>query len=340
MSQIATTTNQPTKQLVNQRIANQKLVNQRVAKTKPMIVWQDLRHLSRCQVTKNILFPLPFLGLFWFCVAQDWWLGAFAMAFFSFSACLRLAHDGYHRSLGLPKVVTEGLLFVLSGVLFCSTHAIRHTHLQHHREALSDSDIEGVWARLPWYVALFAGIVFTLKIQWAGLIYSRPAHQKLVIIDLLIIAILLSVAMITMHPILLAHIALMTLGNMLVGFFGVWLLHHDLDEGLDGGFDENVKKEMPARSERNWLVNALTFGQFYHREHHLYPAVPTDNLYKLAQRLDGLDSLSSGDSEDSRQFAKPIPVVPFLAQTGLSMPCLSKTEVQQQLELSIIKVKI
>ncbi|WP_227428839.1 fatty acid desaturase family protein [Psychrobacter sp. I-STPA6b] len=300
------------------------------AKTKPIIEWQDLRQLSRMQVLKNILFPIPFLMLFWFCLAQNWWLMAFVLAFFSFSACFRLTHDCYHRSLGLSKTVTHTLLFILSGMMFCSTHAIHHTHLQHHRETLSDDDIEGTWARLPWYIALFAGVVFTIKVQWAGFAQSRPSQQRLVIIDLLILISLLVVAVITMHPILLAHIAIMLLGNTLVGFFGVWLLHHDLDEG----FAENAKKDMPARSERNWLINLLTFGQFYHNEHHLYPAVPTDNLHKLAQRLDSLSLI------------KPIPVIPFLpqsclTQTCLSKPCLSSLEKIKQLKLpqQVLKVR-
>ncbi|WP_230657080.1 fatty acid desaturase family protein [Psychrobacter sp. I-STPA10] len=320
MSQNDTRINPPTNHVYNQRL-NPK---------KSLIVWQDLRQLSRVQVLKNILFPTPFLVLFWLCLAQNWWFAAFAMAFFSFSACLRLAHDCYHRSLGVSKIVSESLLFILSGVLFCSTHAIRHTHLRHHREALSDSDIEGAWARLPWYVALFAGIVFTIKIQWAGLTQSHPAQQRLVIIDLLIITTLLSVAMITMHPILLAHIAIMSLGNMLVGFFGVWLLHHDIEP--------DIEAEVPARSERNWFINLLTFGQFYHREHHLYPAVPTDNLHKLAQRLDSLS------------LVKPIAVVPFLPQAdlskhSLSKPCLSSSKIQRiqkvqpPFKLSMIKVR-
>ena len=318
MSQLAIKTNQPTNQLLNQQ-----LLNQRLAKANSMIEWQDLRRLSRMQVLKNILFPIPLLALFWFCVAQGWWLVAFVVAFFSFSACFRLTHDCYHRSLGLPKVVTDMLLFILSGVLFCSTHAIRHTHLQHHRETLSDNDIEGTWARLPWYIALFAGIVFTLKIQWAGFTQSRPAQQKLVIIDLLIISSLLAITIITMHPILLAHIAIMLLGDMLVGFVGVWLLHHDLE-----AYD---KEDMPARSERNWLTNLLTFGQFYHREHHLYPAVPTDNLYKLAQRLDSLS------------LVKPVAVVPFLPQSlhrqhsvETSSSTLSKSKLPKQLTIKTV----
>jgi fatty acid desaturase len=66
----------------------------------------------------------------------------------------------------------------------------------------------------------------------------------------------------------------MLLANMLVGFFAVWSVHH--------GCDETVY----ARSERQPLVNLLTFNLLYHIEHHLFPAVPTYHLPQLAERLD------------------------------------------------------
>jgi len=66
----------------------------------------------------------------------------------------------------------------------------------------------------------------------------------------------------------------MLLANMLVGFFAVWSVHH--------GCDETVY----ARSERQPLVNLLTFNLLYHIEHHLFPAVPTNHLPELAERLD------------------------------------------------------
>jgi fatty acid desaturase len=33
-------------------------------------------------------------------------------------------------------------------------------------------------------------------------------------------------------------------------------------------------------------LNFLTFGMFYHAEHHLFPAVPTRHLGELAARID------------------------------------------------------
>ena len=35
-----------------------------------------------------------------------------------------------------------------------------------------------------------------------------------------------------------------------------------------------------------WLKSAVSFGMFYHLEHHLFPRVPTCHLPALAERLD------------------------------------------------------
>jgi Fatty acid desaturase len=37
---------------------------------------------------------------------------------------------------------------------------------------------------------------------------------------------------------------------------------------------------------RHWLKSAVTFGMFYHLEHHLFPRVPLRQLPALAARLD------------------------------------------------------
>ena len=50
-------------------------------------------------------------------------------------------------------------------------------------------------------------------------------------------------------------------------------MHHDCDETI-------------ARTERNPLVNLLTFNLLYHVEHHLFPAIPSNHLPALAKRLD------------------------------------------------------
>ena len=238
------------------------------------IEWQDLRQLKPTETVYNIFLSLPFLLLSWWSVWQGFWLLALVATFFFFTAALRQAHDCYHRTLGVNKSATELMLFMLSITMLCSTHAIRHTHLNHHRDPLGDSDVEGNWARLPWYQAILGGGIFSIMIQWFGLTNGSRRNRMLVAFDMLLIFAVIATAFITMHPVLMYHVLVMILANTMVGFFAVWSVHHGCDDVVY------------ARSERHPLINLLTFNLLYHIEHHLFPAVPTNHLPILAKRLD------------------------------------------------------
>ena len=238
------------------------------------VEWQDLRQLSLGETVYNIFLSLPFLLLSWWSAWQGWWLLALVATFFFFTAALRQAHDCYHRTLGVGKLATELMLFFLSITMLCSTHAIRHTHLNHHRDPLGDSDVEGNWARLPWYQAILGGGLFSIMIQWFGLTHGSRRNRILVAFDMLLIFAVIAAAFITTHPVLIYHVLVMILANTMVGFFAVWSVHHGCDDVVY------------ARSERHPLINLLTFNLLYHIEHHLFPAVPTNHLPVLAKRLD------------------------------------------------------
>lgn len=254
------------------------------------IEWQDLRQLSLGETIYNILLSLPFLLLSWWCAWQGWWLIALVATFFFFTAALRQAHDCYHRTLGVGRLATELMLFFLSITMLCSTHAIRHTHLNHHRDPLGDSDVEGNWSRLPWYQAISGGGVFSMTIQWFGLTHGSRRNRILVAFDMLLIFAMIALAFITMHPILMYHVLVMIVANTMVGFFAVWSVHHGCNDVVY------------SRSERHPLINLLTFNLLYHIEHHLFPAVPTNHLPILAKRLDAV----------APQWTQQ-PVIPFLS---------------------------
>jgi fatty acid desaturase len=74
---------------------------------------------------------------------------------------------------------------------------------------------------------------------------------------------------------LIYHIMVMITGEFLMAFFAVWTVHHDTEENPS-----------LARTQRDQWKNKLTFGMFYHLEHHLFPAVPTIKLPELAKRID------------------------------------------------------
>ncbi len=61
----------------------------------------------------------------------------------------------------------------------------------------------------------------------------------------------------------------------MTGFFAVWIVHRGCDP-----------YHQIARTQRGWLKNVVSYSMFYHLEHHLFPAVPTCHLPRLAERLD------------------------------------------------------
>ena len=238
------------------------------------VEWQDLRQLSLGETVYNIFLSLPFLLLSWWSAWQGWWLLALVATFFFFTAALRQAHDCYHRTLGVGKLATETMLFFLSITMLCSTHAIRHTHLNHHRDPLGDSDVEGNWACLPWYQAILGGGLFSIAIQGFGLTHGSRSNRILVAFDMLLI---FNDCCCFYHD--ASSFDISRIGDDIGQYDGGVLcgmgsVHHGCDEVVY------------ARSERHPLINLLTFNLLYHIEHHLFPAVPTNHLPTLAKRLD------------------------------------------------------
>lgn len=265
------------------------------------IVWQDLCQQSPLEVVYNLILPLPFLLFSWWCAYQGWWLPALAGSFLFFTAALRQAHDAYHNTLGVGRVFNDMMLYVLTSTMLCSTHAIRKTHLNHHRDPLGASDVEGNWARLPWYQVIIGGGIFSVRIQWYGLTHGSRHTRVQVTIDMLIIISIFVAALVWSPTVLVYHVLVMLLANTLVGFFAVWSVHHDCDETIY------------ARSERRPLANLLTFNLLYHMEHHLFPAVPTQHLPQLAERLES--AAPEWVQQPVLPTAQPAPLIPLPSGT-------------------------
>ncbi len=250
------------------------------------VQWKDLRTLAWWQVLLNVLLPYPFLALAWWSAWQGYVILALLGWFLFFTASFRQAHDGFHRSLGLGKRATDWLLCLSSGLLITSNHAIRQTHLQHHRAPLDESDVEASFYKLKWWQAIAGGTSFWLSLQWHGLALAnersgarRERHK--IYADFACVAVMLVLALVLCFSfditVLLYHVLVMVVANSFVGFVAGWCVHH----GCGNGDDEII-----ARTERNWLVNLLTFNLLFHMEHHLFPTVPTNHLPQLAKRLD------------------------------------------------------
>ncbi len=247
------------------------------------VKWQDLRQLTRGQIAYNIILPYPFLLLSWWFASQFWYVLACGASYLFFAAAFRQAHDSYHHSLGTSKRLTTVLLLLLSVLLITSLHSIRATHMEHHRNPLGDSDIEGSLAKLPWWQAMLGGVTYRFDIYRQGLRLSSRCNQRIIWLEFGLIALIVIVALVLtvfhvfalemLTQVLVYHLLIMMLANASVGIIAVWGVHHDCDETI-------------ARTERNPLVNLLTFNLLYHVEHHLFPAVSSNHLPELARRLD------------------------------------------------------
>lgn len=265
---------------VNQTHANKE---QAIKKAIAAVEWQDLRQLTRGQIAYNVILPYPFLLLSWWFASQSWYVLACGASYLFFAAAFRQAHDGYHHSLGTGKRMTTAILLLLSVLLMTSLHSIRATHMAHHRDPLGDNDIEGSLAKVSWWQALLGGITYRLDIYRQGLHLSSRRNQNLAWLEFALIGSVVIVTLILtaftiatlaiLAQVLIYHILTMILANASVGIIAVWGVHHDCDETI-------------ARTERNQLVNLLTFNLLYHVEHHLFPAVPSNHLPALAKRLD------------------------------------------------------
>ena len=265
---------------VNQTHTNKELaIKQAIA----AVEWQDLRQLTRGQIAYNVILPYPFLLLSWWLASQSWYVLACGASYLFFAAAFRQAHDGYHHSLGMGKRTTTVILLLLSALLMTSLHSIRATHMAHHRDPLGDNDIEGSLAKVSWWQAMLGGITYRLDIYRHGLHLSSRRNRKLAWLEFALIgSVIIFALMLTaftvpvlaiLTQVLIYHILTMMLANASVGIIAVWGVHHDCDETI-------------ARTERNPIVNLLTFNLLYHVEHHLFPAVPSNHLPVLAKRLD------------------------------------------------------
>ncbi|MEO7885640.1 MAG: hypothetical protein ABIR76_02700, partial [Polaromonas sp.] len=150
--------------------------------------WEDLVSLRPGQVALNLGLSAPWLaGSLWAAQHDLYWLAMPLSAAF-FLTALRQAHDSYHASIGVPRRWLDAVLLALTFTMLCSTHAIRHTHLVHHRDPLGDGDEEGGWARQPGWRALALGVLFSIRTHAQALRTGSPRTRRWVGAELTLIA--------------------------------------------------------------------------------------------------------------------------------------------------------
>ena len=239
------------------------------------VAWRDLLPLAAGERIGELLRPIPWLASSLAVAHAGWHLLALALSFLFFLAGLRLVHDVFHHNLGLGRRTNHLVLAGLSLVMLGSMHAIRLTHLHHHRHCLGEDDVEASSARLSAWAAIVSGPAFPVRLHLAAWRLAPPAHRRWIAAELALTCGALGLAFGVLDlPVLEYHVAAMAAGQCLTAFFAVWTVHHDCDH------------RPFARTLRNRLKSAIAMDMFFHVEHHLFPRVPTCRLARLAERLD------------------------------------------------------
>jgi fatty acid desaturase len=238
--------------------------------------WRDLVGLAWWERCWELTLWVPWLVVSLWAYRRGWVLPGAALTFFFFLTGLRLSHNAQHRCLGIGRGGHDAVLLLLSVLMLASMHAVRATHLHHHRHCLDEYDIEAGHARERWWRVLFTGPLFPLKLHAAAWRIGDRATRVWIVAELLAAGSFVAMACLWPAAACLRwHFAGAALGECMTGFFAVWIVHRGCDP-----------HHQIARTQRGWLKNVVSYSMFYHLEHHLFPAIPTCHLPRLAERLD------------------------------------------------------
>ncbi len=240
------------------------------------VQWHDLLTLSRWEIVKELFLVFPWLATSLVLAQLGFWYIALPFSFIFFLCGLRVVHNAYHYAMGISKIGTELVMFVLSVMMLSAMHALQQTHLHHHIHCMDDDDVEAASARMKGWQAVAFGPYFYYMIHRKGWQEGKPWQRRWIMAELAVIVTWASLALFVLDvPLAKYHVIAMLIGQCLTAFFAVWTVHHDCD-----------RSHFIARTLRNRAKSIIAFDMFYHLEHHLFPRVPTCHLSKLAVRLD------------------------------------------------------
>ncbi len=241
------------------------------------VEWRDLVVLSRREILVELTLPLPWLvaAIMAAQAGRTGWAVLATLVMFMMG--LRVAHNAFHRNLGISRSAGDLVMFTLSVLLGGAMHAIEYTHLRHHGNCLADDDIEGRIAHLGFFSAVWHSPIYPLQIHLIAMRDGSPRQKRWIVLELAVAGLLHAAIWLGDESGLKLMATCLYFANASAPLVGIWAVHR---ECLVGRFN--------ARTSRSMLLNVLTVSLFKHLEHHLYPAVPTCHLPILARRLDSL----------------------------------------------------
>jgi fatty acid desaturase len=240
------------------------------------VQWKDLLELNTWEVVREILLPLPWLAMSLFLAHHGYYVFALGFSFIFFLCGLRVVHNAYHYAMGIPRWVTEWVMFTIGVSMLASMHALQQTHLHHHKTCMDEDDAEAASARMPGWKAIMFGPRFYALIHQKGVELANARQKRWIIAEFAVVLTWTALSLFVLDvPLMKYHTLAMLVGQCLTAFFAVWTVHHDCD-----------RSHFIARTLRSPLKSFIVFDMFYHLEHHLYPKVPTCKLARLSKRLD------------------------------------------------------
>ena len=195
------------------------------------IEWKDLVKMNHRQIFIENTITLPWLISSWTLAAYGQFLIAIPCSFMFFLTALRQVHNGFHMSLGMGKTGTRFMLYLNSALMLVSAHAVKFSHLRHHKYCLGANDHEGQCARMQWYRAILYGPKHIFTIHRVALQLGNKIYKRDVMLELSFIAIFIFISFITGSQVLIYHCLVIAAGELFSAFFAVWTVHHDLEEG-------------------------------------------------------------------------------------------------------------
>ncbi|WP_196893435.1 fatty acid desaturase [Aureivirga marina] len=194
------------------------------------IEWKDLKKLNTKELLIENNITIPWFLFSMFLAFYEHYLLAIPFSAYFFLTSLRQVHNGLHNSLGTSKFLTWFTLFSNSILIITSNHAFKFNHLRHHKYCLSEEDQEGKSAHMTWYQAIFYGPIHLIKIHTITWKLANKKYKKNMLLELFAIGLFIFSAFYFQLIWLQYHILMMVLGEFLMSFFAVWLVHHDTSE--------------------------------------------------------------------------------------------------------------
>ncbi len=244
-------------------------------RAKREVAWRDLTGMTRTEGLIECLHPLPWLAASLTLAAQGQILWALPFSFMFFLTALRINHEAIHHNLGFTPAGHRAVLHALSALMTGSNSAVAANHLHHHRNVMTEDDVEGKCGRMRWWRVLAYGPVFPVEMHENAWRNGGPAVRARMKIDAALNLAMVALWLATGWSWLAYHLLFVATGQCFTAFFAVWITHHGCDDG-----------DLIARTQRGALMNLASYNMLFHLEHHLFPAVPVKRLPELAARLD------------------------------------------------------